>query len=268
MAESRYKGMVLHEGLDELELAIKSARDKILAHRIYRTLGTAEDVAIFMQHHVFAVWDFMSLLKNLQQQLTCTAVPWTPGGPATSRRLINEIVLVEESDELGDGYISHFELYVSGMRQAGADVKPVTEFIRYLESGVRVTEALAMSGVPRAAADFVGATWEIISTAPLHGQAATFAFGREDLIPDMFERVMANEQDLDKLATFRDYLSRHIEVDAEEHTPMAMHMLVDLCGDDETKWKECADVLNIALAARLALWEAIAAAIETARSQS
>ena len=108
MTSPRYHWNRSHPALNELQGAIQAEREKVLSHRVYQTLDSIDDVAIFMQSHVFAVWDFMSLLKVLQQRLTCVNVPWVPSGPTESRRLINEIVLVEESDELGDGYISHF----------------------------------------------------------------------------------------------------------------------------------------------------------------
>ena len=95
----------------------------------------------------------------------------------------------------------------------------------------------------------------------MHAQAAAFAFGREDLIPDMFEQVVDVNERLGSLGTFVDYLSRHIQVDSEEHTPMAMQMLADLCGDDHAKWAECAETVNLALAARARLWDGILAAI-------
>ena len=100
---------------------------------------------------------------------------------------------------------------------------------------------------------------------PIHSQAAAFAFGREDLIPDMFDQVVEVNRDLgNQLSVFVDYLRRHIQVDAEEHTPMAMQMLADLCGDDDGKWRECEETVNLALEARCRLWDGIVAAIETA----
>jgi hypothetical protein len=258
MTSDRYHWNRSHPALNELQAAIAPEREKVLSHRVYRTLNSIGDVCVFMQSHVFAVWDFMSLLKVLQQRLTCVEVPWVPTGPTQSRRLINEIVLVEESDELGDGYVSHFELYLQGMAKAGADLTSVTSFLRRLRDGESVPGALAASGVARGAAGFVSTTWSIIDEAPLHCQAAAFAFGREDLIPEMFEQVIQIDDSEGALGTFKDYLARHIEVDGEQHTPMAMQMLIDLCGDDDARWAECAKTVQLALEARLALWDSIA----------
>jgi hypothetical protein len=118
------------------------------------------------------------------------------------------------------------------------------------------------AAVPAPAAEFVALTWHLIDTAPVHCQAAAFAFGREDLIPDMFQQVVKVNEQVGRLDTFVDYLARHIEVDGEEHTPMAMQMLADLCGDDEAKWRDCAAAVNSALSARVRLWDGITAAIK------
>jgi hypothetical protein len=197
----------------------------------------------------------------LQRNLTCVEVPWVPTGPTGSRRLINDIVLVEESDELQGGFISHFELYMNGMTEAGADTSVITDFIDMLRQKRPVREALLEAKVPAPAAEFVALTWDLIENAPIHSQAAAFAFGREDLIPDMFQQVVDVNERMGQLDTFVDYLERHIEVDGEFHTPMAMQMVTDLCGDDDAKWAECAETINLALAARAKLWDGILAAI-------
>ncbi|WP_416904593.1 DUF3050 domain-containing protein [Micromonospora echinospora] len=262
---SRYDWGRTHPGIERLEQAVTARRDVVVQHPLYANLDTHAALVTFMEHHVFAVWDFMSLLKSLQRQLTCVTVPWIPTGPTGSRRLINDIVMVEESDELGDGYISHFELYVQGMREAGADTTAVDNLVDLLRAGRGVTEALVEAGVPAPSAAFAGTTWNIIENTPVHCQAAAFAFGREDLIPEMFTQVVAVNERSQKLNKFVDYLERHIEVDGEQHTPMAMQMLADLCGDDDTKWQECADTVNTALAARARLWDDILAAVKEGR---
>ncbi|WP_412538417.1 DUF3050 domain-containing protein [Longispora sp. K20-0274] len=259
---SRYDWGQTHPGIERLEKAVDEARSRVVGHPMYRNLDNHDAIVTFMEHHVFAVWDFMSLLKSLQINLTCVSVPWLPTTHRSSRHLINDIVTVEESDELGEGYISHFELYVDGMREAGADTTAIDALISLLRAGRPVREALVEAGVPAPSLAFANATFTFIETQPIHCQAAAFAFGREDLIPDMFAQVVAVNERGNKLNTFVDYLERHIEVDGEKHTPMAMQMLADLCGDDEQKWQDCADTVNAALDARVALWDGILAAIK------
>jgi hypothetical protein len=263
---SRYAWSGTSSGIEQLKEAVNPARHRVIGHPLYGRLDDLTAVRTFMRHHVFAVWDFMSLLKSLQRSLTCVQVPWVPQGPAGSRRLINDIVLVEESDELAGGFISHFELYLEGMTQAGADRTAIDAFIEFIRRDVPVLTALKRAHAPEPAAEFSAMTWEFVETAPLHCQAAAFAFGREDLIPDMFDKVAAVNRAIgNKLSTFVDYLERHIQVDSEEHTPMAMQMLADLCGDNDEKWRECEETINTALAARVRLWDGILAAIETGR---
>ncbi len=259
---SRYDWGQAHPGITRLENAVDQARTRVVTHPLYASLDTHTAIVTFMEHHVFAVWDFMSLLKSLQRNLTCVRVPWVPSGPPGSRRLINDIVLVEESDELRGGFLSHFELYVQGMAEAGADTSVIDGFVDLLRSGLPVQRALTEVPVPAPAAEFVRTTWGFVESAPVHSQAAAFAFGREDLIPDMFTKVVEVKEQGHKLDTFVDYLQRHIEVDGEQHTPMAMQMLADLCGDDEPTWQACAQAVNRALEARYQLWDGILDAIK------
>lgn len=258
---SRYDWGQRHPGIDRLEEQISEERNAVVKHPMYAALDAIDAIRTFQEHHVFAVWDFMSLLKSLQRNLTCVELPWVPAGPVGSRRLINDIVLVEESDERDDGFISHFELYLEGMTQAGADTSVIDAFISRLRDKQPVLEAIGSAGVPGPAAEFVNLTWRLIESAPIHAQAAAFAFGREDLIPDMFQQVVSVNERIGSLDTFVDYLARHIQVDSEEHTPMAMQMVTDLCGDDDAKWTECAEVVKSSLAARARLWDGILDAI-------
>jgi hypothetical protein len=260
---SRYDWGQTHPGIVRLEKEVDEARVRVVSHPLYAHLDNHAAIVTFLEHHVFAVWDFMSLLKSLQRNLTCVQVPWIPTGPTGSRRLINDIVLVEESDELRGGFISHFELYVEGMAETGANTSVIDGFVDLLRRGVPVLDALDQAPVPAPAAEFVRTTWGFIENGPVHSQAAAFAFGREDLIPDMFTQVVAVKEQGHKLDTFVDYLERHIEVDGEEHTPMAMQMLADLCGDDDVKWAACAQTVNAALHARYRLWDGILEAIKT-----
>ena len=262
---SRYNWDLIDPRIEEIRRKIDKERSGIIDHPIYSCMRTLDDVQVFMESHVFAVWDFMSLLKSLQAELTCVDIQWVPRGRAAGRRLINDIVLVEESDELLGGFTSHFELYLGAMEEAGADTSRIKEFLQLISDGTEVPAALVAAEAPAPAAGFVRWTWDLVTNAPAHSQAAAFAFGREDLIPDMFDHVIRANADEPRLRTFRDYLVRHIQVDGEEHTPMAMQMLVDLCGQDDRLWAECTRTTMDALRARNQLWTGIALAVEGSR---
>ena len=122
-----------NSNLLQLEEEIKPLREKLKTHPIYTALKTIDDLKVFMEHHVYAVWDFMSVLKVLQKRLTCMNIPWVPQGSADIRYLINQIVLDEESDVGVDGNrISHFELYIQAMEQVGSDTRPILSLINHL----------------------------------------------------------------------------------------------------------------------------------------
>ena len=111
--------------------ATQDEREKLQNHKIYFSIKNIDQLKIFMSNHVFAVWDFMSILKSLQSQLTCVNIPWTPAGNGTPARLVNEIVTEEETDLAPHGqYMSHFEMYCNAMRQAGADINPIHQFLK------------------------------------------------------------------------------------------------------------------------------------------
>jgi len=243
---------------ETIQKEIKDLREKIIHHPLYENIKDTAHLQIFMKHHVFAVWDFMSLLKSLQNNLTCTSTPWFPVGSANTRFLINEIVVGEESDVDENGTrMSHFELYLKAMEQIGADTSEIHGFIGKLQNGLTLQEALIKSSVPESIKNFVGFTFNVIDTKKAHLQAAVFTFGREDLIPGMFMN-MVNDiyQNLpNSISTFKYYLERHIEVDGDHHSHLALEMTGELCASDENKWKEALDFTKKSLQHRINLWD-------------
>jgi hypothetical protein len=246
--------------IDKLKLAIEPYRQQIINHKVYGNIKTVEDIGLFMKLHVYAVWDFMSLLKSLQNELTCTTIPWVPKGSANTRYLINEIVVGEESDVDENGNrISHFELYLKGMQQCGADTTPISNFIALLQQGLTVKEAIVESKMDEGAARFVDFTFDIISSKKTHLLAAVFTFGREDLIPGMFISII-NDMDNnfpELVSTFKYYLDRHIEIDGGHHSHLALEMTEQLCGNDTDKWAEAEIAVIEALRMRIYLWDAV-----------
>lgn len=110
--------------------SIHRKKELLLNHPLYNKVRTLDDLRHFLEGHVFAVWDFMSLLKALQIKLTCTTTPWMPVGNPQTRYLINEIVLAEETDINSDGLRqSHYEMYIDTMKACGADTAAIEEFL-------------------------------------------------------------------------------------------------------------------------------------------
>lgn len=249
-------------GAHLIEARIAPLRAALATHPVYAALHTVEDVRVFMQHHVFAVWDFMSLLKALQRALTSTDVPWRPVGSPTTRRFINAIVLEEESDEVDGEAFSHFEMYRRAMLEIGADPGPCDRVVAAAGSISSIVKAMEIQGVPPSVKAFVAATFGFIATEKPHIVAAAFTYGREEPIPDMFRALVTGlERKGQKAPTLKLYLDRHIHLDEQDHGPMAAAMLTELCGNDEVKWQQAAEAAALALEARLGLWSGVVAAL-------
>ena len=170
--------------IEALKTSIGLVRDRLIGHPIYQSIQSPAALRTFMEHHIYAVWDFMSLLKALQQSLTCVTSPWVPIGSANTRYLINEIVIGEESDVDERGLrTSHFELYLRAMEQAGADTGPVLGMVEALVAGKALAEVLDTEVPDGRNRDFLDFTFGTIATGDVHRIAAVFTFGREDLIP-------------------------------------------------------------------------------------
>ncbi|PJJ58895.1 DUF3050 domain-containing protein [Hymenobacter chitinivorans] len=258
--------MTTVDPIHTLQQQLSSTREQLVAHNVYQGIQSLDDLRVFMQHHVFAVWDFMSLLKSLQRDLTCVTVPWVPRGNPATRRLINEIVLEEETDVDQHGRpVSHFELYMRAMDECGADTQPIRKLLDALSVGESVEMALLHAGVPYAVQQFVLSTFNVINSGKSHAVAAAFTFGREDVIPDMFRHLVADlsQRFPGQLETFIYYLNRHIQLDEEVHTPLAEQMVRELCGSTEQSWEECREVATRCMQARVALWDGIRQAMSS-----
>lgn len=250
----------MHQRIPKIKEAIQPMRDELLNHPIYNNIQDLKGLQKFSKYHVFAVWDFMSLLKSLQRNLTCITNPWVPVGSANTRFLINEIVTGEESDVDEEGNrISHFELYLKAMQQMGSSTKEINELLAKINKEITVENALIEAELPIAVKSFLSYTFHTIEFAPIHVQAAVFTFGREDLIPDMFMRILERiyKDHPEKVSIFKYYIERHIEVDGGHHSQLALDMVEQLCGNDDAKWDEATNAAIKSLEKRYELWSGI-----------
>ena len=151
-----------------IESKLEPLRDQLKSHPLYSTLSTIDDVAVFMEKHVFAVWDFMSLLKSLQNHLTNVHTPWTPKGKGPTARFINEIVMAEESDinELGEA-MSHYEMYIDAMVQVGANTSDIDHFIKAINEGDDVDVAAKKINLEAPILEFINFTMDVVNSLSL-----------------------------------------------------------------------------------------------------
>jgi hypothetical protein len=248
-----------------IEKEILPLKNELTNHQLYNLLSEVGDIKVFMEKHVYAVWDFMSLLKALQNHLTCVSVPWKPAKNATTARFINEIVFGEESD-LNKNKIpqSHFEMYLEAMEEVNANPKKVLNFINSLDGLKDINISLSNSNLKAAEKEFLQFTFDTIQTNETHKIASAFTFGREDLIPDIFIEIIkkSNQGAKDSFPKLTYYLERHIELDGDEHGPLSLEMITELCGDSDQKWNDVLAVAKSALSKRIKLWNEIAREIQ------
>jgi len=227
-------------------------------HPVYAAVSTVEDLRLFMQHHVYSVWDFMSLIKYLQATIAPTNYPWTPKGDGDVRRFINELVLEEESDQAGESehFSSHYELYLGAMEEIGADTSVMRRFVDTVASN-GLEQAMALKDIPAPSAAFTRTTFRFIDSGRPHEVAAALALGREHIIPSMFRAI------LDRIGvtpteapTFHYYLNRHIHLDEDFHAPLSLRLLNSLCRNEQAQ-QQAINAATRAVSARVAFWDGV-----------
>ena len=247
---------------------LEPLKNRLRNHSLYSKIKDVDDLNIFSNAHVYAVWDFMSLLKFLQINLTSISIPWFPSKNTTTAKLINEIVAGEETDEDQEGQpVSHFEMYIDSIEEFGLNTSEIINNLNTLNNIETIDKDIEKLNIKSYVKDFLKFTFSVIKRGKIHEVASVFTFGREDLIPDMFipliEGINSENNDLNKLIY---YFKRHIEVDGDMHGPMSMEMLSYLCNNEPSKISESALIAEKALLARISLWDGIENEIKTKKN--
>lgn len=251
-----------HLGSSQIEQLMQFSaplRDQLINHPLYSSIKSLSSLRTFMEYHIFAVWDFMSLLKTLQNNFSCTNVPWIPRNDSKMTRLINEIVLCEESDQINGSTYSHLEFYILAMKDLGCDTSLITELLKKVGECGSYRQAVDTLPIPNAAKNFMDNTFSIIESNEIVAIATAFTIGREALIPDMFIEIIKGLNHIENinLEKLIIYLERHIEIDGGEHGPLAFQMVNELCQDNNSLWRRASDSALLSLQARIDLWDNI-----------
>eukprot|EP01047_Picozoa_sp_COSAG01_P002064 COSAG01_NODE_52_length_31456_cov_125.226648_22_plen_254_part_00 len=244
---------IAKEILNELEAELKELNE----HAIYKSLNNISALKCFMSYHLYAVWDFMNLLTYLQQSLTCISLPWKPTVSAKTTRLINEIKLEEESDLINGVHTSHFMYYLSTFKKIGDLPKDVKNFIADLEKpNIKYSTLIKQKYINPSIQNFLKHSYDAIENSIL-ATAATFTYARETLMSDMLNQILKQQsKQMQQIKDFNSYLTRHIALDGDKHSFLALDLIDELCKNSKDKIK----VLEYAkkgIQYRILLWDDI-----------
>lgn len=246
--------------------SLEDKKDALKNHRLYEQMRSLKELRLFMENHVYAVLDFMSLTKRIQSYFAPTEGIWTAPKHPQLARFINEVVLAEESDELPNGdYLSHFDMYLIAMEEVGADTKPIREFTKCLERG-ELLEGLKNYCPQYPARNFTTQTYQQVFNWEIHQIVAAFCHGREKVIPLMF-LSLAEKCGLKKseCPMFFYYLERHIELDGDEHGPLADKLLNAVVGENPEKLEQSFEAAELCLNQRIQFWDEVSEQLDEQR---
>jgi len=248
---------------------VKKLMQEVQEHPVFSALDDKYALSVFMSHHVFAVWDFMTLVKSVQSFVAPCTIPWIPNSETSVVKAINEIVLSEESDVdiAGTGSCSHFELYLDAMRELEIPVGHITHFIELVQNQ-GITKASAE--LPKSpSTQFINKTFNTISSQNPIVISCWFAYGREKIIPGMFSSVLNRLGIARKQAPhFYYYLERHTELDGGEHSHFAQQLVDHFCEQDESRIEIAQVACKEAIKARILFWDGVLKAIKSSKQST
>ena len=241
-------------------------KEKLANHRIFERINSIEELKVFMEHHIFAVWDFMSLLKKLQKDVVPSGSPWVPNPNGNLVRFINEIVMEEESDQAYSNgaeisYTSHYQIYLDAMTEVGASTETILRFVEMVKSE-GINSAMQKINLPESSRLFMSHTFKLINEGKSHEIAASFAIGRESIVPLMFKRILDQSKlGAQEVPVFRYYLQRHAELDGDHHGPMALKLLENMSAGDPDIENEIVKQAEKSIEQRISFWDGVHAAL-------
>ena len=145
------------------------------------------------------------------------------------------------------------------MEEIEAETATINHFVSGIKDLDSIGNYIKKSDLNSAIKSFLNFSFLTIEGWKSHEIAAAFTFGREEIIPDMFIEIIQQTEKTNKISLdkINYYLQRHIDLDGDEHGPLAHEMIVGLCKNDSKKWEEVIDISKKALKERIQLWDFI-----------
>lgn len=253
---------------------VSGLQDHPLAGAIQNLAG----LRLFMEHHVFAVWDFLLLAKALQHQLTRAPRSDQSCSLDGATAVINRIVAEEESDQapanpFGASRLSHLQIYLLAMQEVGASTSTIQQLMARLQgietwalSGAELCAVLDGLAIPEPSRRFMAFTFQVIGSGDALTMAVAFTHGRELLVPSLFQALLDRALIPPQRApSLHWYLSRHIDLDGDDHGPGSLAMVGELCGQSPFRLEIANVMAHRAVEARRQFWDGIHRALTMPR---
>ena len=231
-------------------------------HSVYHKINCVESLAYFAERHVIAVWSYNALLRSLQRDVVALSMPLNSEPQKMAIRLITEMILNEEVDDIGDGsFQSHMELYLEAMRDINCDLSSVFAFFDLLHQARSSDEIFASSAFSPMVEKYAKNTLTILRQ-PLHVRAAALFYEGEPYIPDKFLFHLWSLRDRVPVERFVEYFERHIEGLKHQEYSASGRLVEILCAfDSKLNW-EAERMAERLMKRRIGLWNAISSGLD------
>ena len=247
---------ILEKNKKKFAILKKSLNSHILFHsRLDR-----QQLSLFMESHIYAVWGFMSLLKSLQKCVTPNDIPWIPNINTSNGLVsfINEIVSSEESERFSKNkYLSHFEIYLMAMKRLGASTIEINRLLNKCKKNTFSQKMIDDLSISPAAKKFLKHDIKISLSNSPPKIIGCFALSREKIIPDMFKYILNVIEPTDTNKILRKYLELHISIDSDRHGPLSKKLLNKICVSKKDKIDAYYEANN-SIRYRLKVWDSVA----------
>ena len=248
------------QGLPADPYALARRADPELAGHVAWPSDLQDDSHAFRPADLHGVPCLHSLEFYDPAEITAASDRLCPDPLGAAVRLINEIVLGEETDGIRPGvFVSHYDLYLAAMEGWMRIFGRFGVLSDPSATGLSAERALNPLPISDTTKNFVLTTLSLAEGAP-HQVATAFLMRREAIIPSMFEQILSHQNTTEDFSYewLVYYLDRHNELDAEEHGSMVAELLRVLCGDDAQRWRETLEIPRQAIEVRVQLWSGVA----------